>query len=371
MRKVTVITCFSYHNNKKYTFHPNHLRSDLRRIISFSHNSIGCDLNDIYVLTDIVPSSNIRQEILEDFQFEVHKVLSSKNKIGSIYWPGLKTQDLNDICTELTLKTPLKWLKQVCKDACNLIKVQINSVQLYEILLQKIVPVIRNTSIVEFASLFTRFGLISGPQHYHKMLKNIFSEHISHLFFYYTGHGIKIYTHTDSSRHDVHLVIPASEDKDKVGFYSQQQLQHCFNRILSKVHAFIVFDCCHAEKLLDVSDYFDTDIIYLSSTQRDQTCGFYDSYHEFGSVYTYYLMNFLNLVMTELQQRKYKIQLERLYNHVETKVNKYRSTTGKPPQNMFISLSKDIIQHLPSWLFERITIKNSHAHCLTLVEFAH
>lgn len=365
MRKVTVITCFSYHNNKKYIFHPNHLRSDLRRIISFAHNAMGSDLNDIYVLTDIVPSANICQEIWEDFQFEVTKALSNKNKIGSVHWPGLNTADLHNL--DASMETPLKWLRKVCNQACATINYAINANQLYESLLQKIVPVIRNTSVVEFASLFTCFGLVTGPRHYQKLLKNIFSKDISHLFFYYTGHGIKI--HTDANNYQVHLVIPAAHNQEKVEFCSQKQLQQCFDGILSKVHAFIVFDCCHAEKLLDVAHKFNTEIIYLSSTQRDQTCGFYNTSHDCGSVYTYYLLKFLNSVATELQQRANKIHLRRLYEHVETKVNKYRSTTGKPPQNMFISISKAVIKHLPTWLFERITIKNSHKHCLTLVEF--
>lgn len=378
MQKVTVITCFSYHNNKKYIFHPSHLRSDLRRIISFSHNRIGCDLDKMYVLTDIEPSPIICGEILEEFHLEVKKILSGHTLIGSIEWPTLSTVQLSNIFEHVSdcVDKPLKWLKGVCIHACMMSKLSINHSIIYESLLQRIVPVIRNASIVEFASLFTKFALITGPQHYQNVLNTIFVKPVSHLFFYYTGHGIKFYANPTSSKYDVSLVIPdQASAPENVGFFSQKQLQKCFNRILTNTNAFIVFDCCHAERLLQLPLKGNSQIIYLSSTQKDQTCGFYNSKRECGSVYTYYLMKFLDLVANRLQKsckERYivKFHLAQLYDHVEEKVNKYRLSSGKPPQNMFVNLSNSKISHLPDWLFGRIILKHEYRHCLTLVDAA-
>jgi hypothetical protein len=76
--KITVITCFSYEGNPKYVFNSGYLRVDLRRIISFSYNHIRCPLENTYLITDLSPSTVIRDEILCEFQNEVLKYLSEK-----------------------------------------------------------------------------------------------------------------------------------------------------------------------------------------------------------------------------------------------------------------------------------------------------
>jgi len=344
MRKITVITCFSYTGNKKYVFNPSHLKSDLRRIISFSHNRMGCDLQRIYVLTDIVPSPEICTEILEDYHQVAERVLMKTM--------GMSKANIKTIFRQVQnyAARPLRWLKEVWKRLPGKIN--------HEQLLKEIIPVLRNSSVVEFASLFTKFAIINNAHHYQTALNTIFSHPISHLFFYYTGHGIKIYPNWDTTTHEVCLVIPNKKRHDEmVDYCSQQDLQVCFEPILKNSHAFIVFDCCYGQNLikLPVTGYKNIqEIIYLSSTQSDQTCGFYISQKENGSVYTYYLLKFLNDIADRIAKTEQKLNLSHLYDEVEEKVNRYRLKSGKPPQNMFVSLSNEHIRELPDWLFSRI-----------------
>ena len=359
MQKIAVITCFSYLGNKKYVFNPDYLRSDLRRIISFSHNRAGCPLDRIFILTDLVPSEALRQEILHDFQTEVLSYLRESGFSRSVLLRA-------ELRAENYKERPLLWLKELCE----------GRVGLYSTIIKEILPVIRNSSVVEFASLFTNFFLISGSPHYEETLGKIFSLPVSHLFFYYTGHGVRVWT--EQKKHEICLVVP--RQIGEVDFYSKQKLQRIFERILSRVTAFIVFDCCHAERLLDLpykiafSEETERgelvprrpirgEVLYLSSTRNDQTCGFYTSKKEYGSLYTYYLIKFLESICSELSRRGSSVlEISRLEGGVEDKIKKYRESARKPPQNMLIGLSHKQIQKLPLWLFER------HNDKLSLIE---
>jgi hypothetical protein len=318
---------------------------------------MGCDFQQIYVLTDIEPVSQICQEILDDFQLEVEKILLNITQLT----PAAIQKIL--IKAKHRISRPIRWLKEITKH----LPMKVD----YRTLLEQIIPVIRNSSIVEFASLFTKFAIIEDSSHYQTALRTVFSKHISNLFFYYTGHGIKIYPNWDTSKHEACLVIPNSTyDGATVGFCTKQELQHCFEPILNKTNAFIVFDCCHGERMIDLPFNYtlenlplhqqkttQPEIIYLSSTQNDQTCGFYTSKREYGSVYTYYLLKFLNRVadqLSSLDDHSSFCQLEQLYHQVEEKVNKYRMNSGKPPQNMYVSLSHSQINELPIWLFSQL-----------------
>jgi hypothetical protein len=347
MQKVAVITCFSYLGTKKYVFNPEYLRSDLRRIIAFSHNKAGCPLDRIYVLTDLQPSEQIRREILDDFQAEVKIYLEELRIPRAILSEALKFSQSHE-------NRPLEWLRRLSR------RIEPKRPEhLYRRLLRQILPVIRSGSVVEFASLFTNLTIISGEAEYRRAIDSIFRLPMTHLLFYYTGHGIRI--QSANYRQGVYLIIPRS---GQIDLQPRETIQALFQQILGRVSSFIVFDCCHAETLIDlphkltftplarrslpqsgVDQDRKNEVIYLSSTLHNQTCGFYTSGKEYGSLYTYYLIKFLKSTRGA--------NLSQLRHEVEERIRQYRERQMKPPQNMLIGLSHREIRQLPRWLFER------------------
>jgi hypothetical protein len=387
-KKITIITCFSYIGNKKYFFNPQYLRSDLRRIISFSHNRIGCSLENTYVITDLHPSKELQDEILNDFCTEVIDYFRELQLLYGHY--DLPSTDyLRNI-------HPLKWLYDLCKQLVPDGKVD----DLYDIITNTILPIVRSSNVVEFVSLFTNFTLITGRTHFDETLAYLFSQPMTNLFFYYTGHGVRLcsdsaYTSacatvrssSNKRTYQICLVIPGLCSSAE--FYSCHDLQKRFTPIIGKISSFIVFDCCHAETILEfpykvtfsnksddlyISNYVNEnkqlDSIYLSSTRNKQTCGFYvsDINHYGGSLFTYYLIHFLDNIGSKILSKNYNTQrrdlleLSRL-REVEEKVQKYRKLAEKKPQNISIGLSHDSITHFPIWLFN-----NSSNHQFQLVE---
>lgn len=339
-RKTTVILCFTYTDDKKYKFNSAYLRSDLRRIISFSHNRIGCMLENTYIITDIQPNRKIRDEIIDDFCTEVIKYLKE------IKFP------INDL--SYCKGNPFKWVKSICG----------NDEMLYNKIINTILPVIRSSNVIEFASIFTNFTIINGKNHLDSTLKDIFLKPMTHLFFYYTGHGVRKWSVTNEKRgYDICLVVPVYKSLESQGmteFYSQQDLRKRFESIYDKVESFIVFDCCHAQSILkfpynltlskqntnfvDDIQKFKGSHIYLSSTCNNQTCGFFTSgdRRHGGSLFTYYLLQFLN--------QHWNPNISDL-REVEDDIQNYRILTQKKPQNISIGISKENITYLPSWLF--------------------
>lgn len=352
MRKIIVITCFSYPDNQKYVFNPSYLKADLRRIIAFTHNQIGANLEDIYVLTDLIPSERTRKEILADFQSEVKQYL----RRSPIYSQAL------ELCSGYS-ESPLRWLHEISKT--------FPGEGLYQKILHTLLPIIKTQTAVEFASLFTNFIPIKGKDHYDSTLKTLFRKDASHLFFYYTGHGVKLLSREQNWSPDFSLVIPVYRSSI-AEYYPRDVLQKRFSECSAK-QAFVVFDCCYGENFLKFPFKLSftergerkmiqtgTDpskkgeIIYLSSTRDDQTCGFYTSEKEYGSVYTYYLIKFLLSSSGR--------NLTDLYSGVEEKVKRYRGALGKPPQNMLIGLSSHKIRELPQWLFDSNTRRLIEVH---------
>jgi hypothetical protein len=287
-------------------------------------------LENTYIITDIQPVKKIQDEIIDDFCTEVIRYLKEiefcNNSLSH--------------CKE----NPFKWVKGICGE----------DEVLYNKIINTILPIIRSSNVIEFASIFTNFTIINGRNHLDLTLKNIFLQPMTHLFFYYTGHGIRKWS---GRNYDVCLVVPAANAVTE--FYSQQDLQKQFELIYDKVNSFIVFDCCHGDNILKLplkitfpkgsskvpnSKSFKKSHIYLSSTSNNQTCGFYTSKdrRHGGSLFTYYLLQFLNqhqdLTLSNLKE-------------VEDKIQKYRRLTQKKPQNISISISKESITYLPSWLF--------------------
>ena len=360
-KKLTIITCFSYTGNRKYVFNPQYLRSDLRRIISFSQNRIGCALENTYVITDLCPTKELQDEILNDFCNEVIKYLRD---LGIFYGSY-------DVLYNMS---PLKWLRNLCKQISPCCERKANAI--YDKVVNTILPIVRSSNVVEFVSLFTNFILVTGKTHFDQTLENLFSQPISNLFFYYTGHGIRLWSDTQKRQrsYEICLVIPGTCSSAE--FYSRQDLQKRFNQIINRIPSFIVFDCCHAETILEfpfkmtfsneTDDLYISNTpcqtnnlgsVYLSSTRNNQTCGFYISNlgQYGGSLFTYHLIHFLDdIAKRRITSRKRNIlDLSRL-REVEEQVQEYRKLAEKKPQNISIGLSEDSTTQFPLWLFDNI-----------------
>jgi hypothetical protein len=227
--------------------------------------------------------------------------------------------------------------------------------------------------VVEFSSLFTNFLSINGEKHFDQLLSSLLSREFTHLFFYYTGHGIKSWTR--STKLTISLIIPGHEGTAE--FYTRESLQKRFNQIRPNVAGLIVFDCCHAEYLLKLpykvtfplkdpvenqGPNFTQNLIYISSTRSDQTCGFYVAPNEpyGGSLFTCYFIQFLSMIGREISSKKTcrrkLLSLSQL-EQVEKKVQQYRNWAEKKPQNMSIGLTHKETTHLPNWLFQNRRIQ--------------
>jgi hypothetical protein len=321
MSCITIISCFSYTGSKKYAFSQKHIRSDVRKILSFSHNQIGCSLDNIYVMTDIKPLKTIQNEILNDFCSEVTEYLTEL---------GLFFGSYHEISIDYLKKikmSPTQWLSNLCSQLISGKKAD----NLYKEIMRTILPVIRTCNIIEFASLFANLIIINGKSHFDRILNTIFNKKISNVFFYYTGHGIKL--------DEICLIIPRNNATAE--FYTQKELQARFDHILNNMPSFIVFDCCHGHNLLKLPKDKHIESIYLSSTSHNQTCGFYIP--KSGSLFTYYLMQFLNKCC--------KTSLSGL-QQIESQIQEYRKSHKKKPQNISMILSNDNMTHFPSWLFQ-------------------
>lgn len=367
-KKTSIIICFAYTEDRKYEFNSEYLRSDLRSIVTFSHNQTGCLLENTYIITDILPVKKIQDEILDDFCTEVIKYL---RELGGL------TDSYSAVSVEYVQKfklTPLQWLYNLCKQVTS----KANASNLYNKIITTILPVIREMNAIEFASLFTNFIIITGKSHFDQTLRKIFSQPMTHLFFYYTGHGIRRWTN-DRRSYDICLIIPGKVSE----FYSRQDLRKKFELVLNNVDSFIIFDCCHAETILEFphklgfSEKQYTEMpsviqssknyninnnnshIYLSSTCNNQTCGFYiPKNNQCGSsLFTYYLIKFLKKIGNNIDicRNKYMRNIS-LLKDVEENIQKYRKLSKKKPQNISISLSKNTITTLPLWLFENNTV---------------
>lgn len=355
MKTLSIITCFSYTGNYKYFFNPDYLKSDLKRILSFSLDQTGCSLEDIYVITDMKPDLQIRNEIIQEFKEEVIDYLK---QIG---------YDVANI--ESFEKNPVRWLEKIC----GMLTSSKSKYTLFDSVISNLLPILRTSNVVEFSSLFVNFVQISGKDHYDRTIRKIFrtthpktSNQSSllkyycskNLFFYYTGHGVRHWSDRQGvfSIKDICLVIPGLEGTSEV--YSRSLLREAFRQISPNTSSFIVFDCCYSETLLElpfkISDEFgdvpdkeflDGTMIYISSTQNDQTCGFYDGSDDCGSVFTYFLIEYMK---DSKKSRKFL----KLYDEVGKKINEYRNGLNKTKQDMFIQMNRPYIEKMPGWLFQ-------------------
>lgn len=345
MSSITIITCFTYPDNRKFVFNPDHLRSDLRRVLTFSHNQIGSSLKEIYVLTDILPDERICNGIISDFQEEVMSSLRKRDL-------NIDIQTLNR--SQIHRRRPLEWLNYLLKNS-----------SLAETIATEILPILNKESSIEFASLFTNFAVISGKQEYEDCLVKIFQRPMKNLFFYYSGHGVRL---IDVHNHELCLVIPLQSGQTH--YYSRKSLQKCFQRYLEGTDMVVIFDCCYGEEFLEQphkigflpgdnlrekgmsASYTSNHILCLSGTRSNQTCGFYSDPRESSSLFTYYLFQHLNRISEEIRSGRDSRELSRLDSEVEKKIQEYRERTGKQPQNMVMSISHPEINRFPKWFFK-------------------
>lgn len=318
MSSITVVTCFTYHKTRKYTFNPIHLRSDLRSSLVFSYNKVGSTFKDTYVLTDMVPQRTLVVEINNEFQAQVINAMAKRGIT-------IEKNPLN--------RRPIQWIEKVIKDK-----------RLRDEILTNILPVLTAQSSVEFACLFTNFSLICGKEDYHNTLQSIFKRDISKLFFYYSGHGIRGIT--------LNMAIPAKNNETQ--YYTSKQLQKSFE-LIKQADKVIVFDCCYGERFIEYPYRFGSGwqkrststsngpkSIFISSTKWDQTCGFYDDGKIHNSLFTYHFLKHVNSNVKELSELM----------EVEKRVLEYRKRVNKTPQNICILLTNPTIDRLPDWLFK-------------------
>jgi len=310
----------------------------------FSYNRLGSSFRNTYVLTDMIPDENICNKIIQEFQEMVRASLKRR------------AIEPRPVDTESNRSRPLEWLKQIVR----------RSDSLRDELISEIVPLIHHSTSIEFARLFTNFSLICGKEDYEETLRKIFRRPIRRLFFYYSGHGIRLFGHPNSTQ-NLNLVIPGKFGQTE--YYSRVRIQKCFQELLTGVDMVVLFDCCYSENLLElpfrlgfrpnenlgrtpgVRAISGTRAICLAGARSDQTCGFYSDGNESCSLYTYYLLGYLNSIGEEIKLGIDNRELSRLFSGVETKVQEYRLRTGKRPQNMLIGLSNSHIDRFPKWLF--------------------
>lgn len=346
MKSKVLITCFSYGGNRKYMFNPDHLRADLKRILTLVLNKNISPLEEVTILTDIVPFGYLVNEIRTDFQQEVERFLREKGYHGDIVRTGKGGKAL------------LPWLRQICEEAS--VYFHTCAKELYKEVLEALPFILRSSTVVEFASLFTNFVQIKSKDRYELELEKVFKsmKPQDNLFFYYSGHGVR-FINSDKVVEKVCLIIPSSRGSEE--YYNRNS----FSKLISRCavgNIFMVFDCCHSSEMIDLPFQINfekshsylgrikpttktrANIIYLGSTKEGQTCGFYDK-GEYGSIFTYHLLSCLNSLRKE-------ISFDKLYRCVEVKVQAYRNKSGKPPQNMFISVTSISIQGIPKWLLD-------------------
>ena len=343
MTKIAVITCFSYPGNSKYGFEPEYVRSDIRRVIVFAMNKVRCNPRRIIVLTDLIPDPKITRDIFRAYQDEVLDYLSKM---------GYRSTRNNG-----SYNSPYDWLDQIGKEASYRLKIPVD--QLIDQIQKHVIPIIRTDSILEFASLFTIFRVVSGSRDYFSQIKQALNPIRSgdQFVFYFTGHGIRFI----KGRTVDGLALVVQDLQSQVEFLRVEMIQELFDKIPSNVRGLVVFDCCHASGVLDLEyqvnnpESFTTTvyprrgIIFLASCRSDQTCGFYEDRKagKFGSLFTYFLINSLNKVGPSSSGGNGNVR--RIINGIERDILEYRKQKGKPPQNIEVKTNVPGMDHLPEW----------------------
>lgn len=240
IKKVAIITCFSYSQVPLWRLKMEYPLSDLKMIFDYCFSEMMCDGKKIYILTDMDPHTILHR--IEGYEPQIIKIRSNLHYQQSL----------------------LKILSEIQID--------------------------------------------------------------EKLFFYYTGHGGNGY-----------LMIPNHSDIDR--YYSMEKLltsTPCEDIVA-------VFDCCHAESIINILRWRHSQrIILVASSTIYQTCGFFHSQEEKGSLFTYFFFKYLRGDPCRSIKNLWVL---------EDDIVKYRIDHYKPSQNIRVISSEGEKSRLPEWLF--------------------
>ena len=356
MSNYAVIVCFTYVKNSRYALNPRYVKADLRRVLTYSFNHLKNSLEHTSIITDILPEKYKIDEVNLSFQHEVISFLTDT-------YSHLKGATPN------TNLFPLKWLYQFCQEH------KLDYPEIYGRVKTEITPVIRTSNVIEFAYLFTKFTLISGKHEFTDLLRKKLSDIPlkTKLLFYFTGHAIKKTSTKESGKvcsdvETVYMLIPNKNHGSS--FVADSAIRDIFRVLKTTIEVFFILDCCYSQQFIDtvykttfsshgnqvlfenITDKIilneDVDnIFYIGSTLGDQTCGFYSVSPEEGSVFTFFLLKYMN----EIVNNKLQNSVAQLYQSVEKPIFKYRKSKEEPKQNIILCKNNNNFTKLPSWLF--------------------
>ena len=364
MSNYAVIVCFTYVKNARYALNPRYVKADLRRVLTYSFNHLKNSLERTSIITDILPEKYKIDEVNLSFQHEVISFLADSGLINAGASPN-------------TNLFPLKWLYQFCQEH------KLDYKEIYARVKTEITPVIRTSNVIEFAYLFTKFTLISGKHEFTDLLQRKLSEIPlkTKLLFYFTGHAIKRTRTKEANKvcsdvETVYMLIPNKNHGSS--FIADSVIRDILRSLKTTVQVFFILDCCYSQQFIDtvykttfsnhgnqvlfenvgasmdkiILDEDIDNIFYIGSTLGDQTCGFYSVSPEEGSVFTFFLLKYMN----EIVLRKSENSVSQLYQSVEKPILKYRKSKEEPKQNIILCKNNNfaatsLAAALPGWLF--------------------
>jgi len=326
MKNIAILTCFTYTNAKDYKpFLHEDIKSDLRRLLPFCSNRIGCAMENIYVLTDIIPDPKVQQLIIQNY---VNQVVKYFNRKG-----------INNIPEYNFNIKPTHW----CHDLSKKYATQLGINSRHDL---------KTYNIIEFASCFTSFYYINNKTNYCNYITNIFLRCTSgdNIFYYFSGHG--------SYKNGISLVIPT---RTPISHFLQG---HELDVILEKyiapgTRSIFLLDCCHSSEMISLQyrvpggikskvertakKYYGKDIMVISSTIGDESCGFYELEPR-GSLFTHYFLDICN--------KKLPITFNDIFQIVQGNINNYRKKNNQAKQTITIqSNNRQILERstFPFW----------------------
>ncbi len=337
MKNIAILTCFTYTNATDYkTFLDDDIKSDLRRLLPFCSNKIGCSMENIYILTDIIPNQNIQQNIINNYVNNVIKYFNSR---------GIKEIPTHDISTK-----PSHWCYNIAKKYAPVLNTNLK--QLLMEIHNSMSHDLRNNNIIEFGSCFNTFIYVNSKEQYCNQLINILQkvESGDNVFYYFSGHG--------SYKNGISLVIPTRSPTSQ--FLQGTEFDYILEKYIKQgTRSIFILDCCHSSEIISLQfrvpsgikskvertakKYSGKDIMVVSSTIGDESCGFYESEPR-GSLFTHYFLEACN--------KKIPITFNDIFVKVQNNINNYRSKNKQLKQTITIqSNNRKILENniFPFW----------------------
>ena len=318
------LTVFTYKNNdKQNSLNTRYIKNDLVLLLHYSLYIIKCERQKINVLTDIKPNKEVLEQLMREFSV---KVIKYCNYIG--YNDTVKRVGIN-----LGIDYPI----------------------LYKKILDILIPKITHENVIEFAYCFTNLYIIYGRESYKQAYEKVFKEckNGDKLLFYYTGHG--------ELHKEFNLLIPKEPKQE---YITNKEFEKDIEKNLpTNIECVFIFDCCYSQNVLDMKYVYrdetilknkeynnsiskNKEILFISSTDKDQECGFYyDSIHKIhGSLFTYFFINKSNFTFKNLTK------------DIQHEIDLYRISKDNKMQEICISSnSMKMLQRgsLPKWMFKK------------------